>query len=54
MRPEVQDRGLGLAGRADLAVMAASRVVRDSLDSASHRKLVDEYFDSLPGEGGVS
>ncbi|MFQ5766839.1 MAG: F0F1 ATP synthase subunit B [Acidobacteriota bacterium] len=36
------------AEAADLAIAAASRVVKQSLDGPAHRRLVDEYFSSLP------
>jgi F-type H+-transporting ATPase subunit b len=36
---------------ADLAIEAATRVVGRSLDDATHRRLVDEYFQSLPEKG---
>jgi len=34
---------------ADIAVEAASRIVRSSLDEATQRKLVDDYIKELPG-----
>jgi F-type H+-transporting ATPase subunit b len=37
---------------ADLAINAASRVVGEGLDDQQHRRLVDEYFDSLPDRSG--
>jgi F-type H+-transporting ATPase subunit b len=37
---------------ADLAINAASRVVGGGLDDEQHRRLVDEYFDSLPDKSG--
>ena len=37
---------------ADLAIGAASRLVGQSLDADQHRRLVDEYFASLPGDEG--
>ncbi len=36
---------------ADLAIEAASRVVGRSLDGDTQRRLVDEYFQSLPEKG---
>ena len=38
---------------ADLALAAASRVVASSLDAEQHRRLVDEYFESLPDRSGT-
>ncbi len=35
---------------ADLAIAAASQVVAGGLDAAHHRRLVDEYFASLPDQ----
>lgn len=37
---------------ADLAIAAASRVVAGGLDAEHHRRLVDEYFASLPDQAG--
>jgi F-type H+-transporting ATPase subunit b len=37
---------------ADIAVEAASRIVRSSLDEATQRKLVDDYIKELPGARG--
>jgi len=34
---------------ADIAVEAASRIVKSSLDGATQRKLVDDYIKELPG-----
>jgi F-type H+-transporting ATPase subunit b len=34
---------------ADIAVEAASRIVKSSLDEATQRKLVDDYIKDLPG-----
>jgi F-type H+-transporting ATPase subunit b len=34
---------------ADIAVEAASRIVKSSLDEATQRKLVDDYIKELPG-----
>ena len=34
---------------ADIAVEAASRIVKSSLDDATQRKLVDDYIKELPG-----
>ena len=36
---------------AELAIAAASQVVGADLDGESQRRLVDEYFDSLPEKG---
>ena len=33
---------------ADIAVEAASRIVKSSLDEATQRRLVDEYIQALP------
>jgi F-type H+-transporting ATPase subunit b len=37
---------------ADLAVEAASRIVRSSLSDEAQRRLVDEYISSLPRAAG--
>ena len=37
---------------ADIAVEAASRIVKSSLDEAAQRRLVDDYIKELPGARG--
>ena len=37
---------------ADIAVEAASRIVKSSLDDTTQRKLVDDYIKELPGARG--
>jgi F-type H+-transporting ATPase subunit b len=39
---------------ADLAVMAASKVVERALDVEQHRRLVDDLVKKMPGPGGPS
>ena len=37
---------------ADLAIQAAERVIRGSLDQARQRQLVDEFLTTAPGQAG--